>query len=88
MEIGCFLRESPLLITVEGLQFMLAHPRVKVMLLMLVYMVSPVDLLPEVLLGPLGLLDDSLVMISFASQFSGLLVNFVGQEALREQHQN
>jgi uncharacterized membrane protein YkvA (DUF1232 family) len=51
------------------------------------YIASPLDILPEALLGPIGLLDDTLVMANLAQQFSGLLVNFVGQEGNREGNQ-
>jgi uncharacterized membrane protein YkvA (DUF1232 family) len=55
---------------------------------MFVYIVSPLDILPEALLGPIGLLDDSLVMVNLVQQFSGLLVNFVGEEFIRVGNQN
>lgn len=51
--------------------------------MMVLYTLSPIDVLPEALLGPIGLLDDSVVMMNIVRQFGGLLVNFVGQEAQR-----
>lgn len=51
--------------------------------MMVIYTLSPVDILPEAILGPIGLVDDSLVMMNIVRQFSGLLVNFVGQEGQR-----
>lgn len=51
---------------------------------MIIYTLSPIDLLPEALFGPLGLLDDSVVAVGLLNQVSGLLVNFVRQEAARE----
>ena len=47
---------------------------------MLIYTISPIDILPEAILGPIGLLDDSVVMMNIVRQFSGLLINFVGEE--------
>jgi uncharacterized membrane protein YkvA (DUF1232 family) len=75
------------LLTGEGLRYMLTNPRVKVILIMLLYVVSPIDLLPEALLGPVGLLDDSMVVVNLVRQLSGLLVNFVGEEAVRDGEQ-
>jgi uncharacterized membrane protein YkvA (DUF1232 family) len=45
------------------------------------------DILPEALLGPIGFFDDTLVMANLVQQLSGLLVNFVGQEMMREGNQ-
>jgi uncharacterized membrane protein YkvA (DUF1232 family) len=63
---------------------MLTNPRIKFILMMLIYTLSPVDLLPEALLGPIGLIDDSVVMMNIVRQFSGLLINFVGEEGVRD----
>ncbi len=38
------------------------HP-VLLLLVVIVYFVSPLDVLPEALLGPVGLIDDILVLI-------------------------
>ena len=63
---------------------MLTNIRMKFILMMLIYKLSPVDLLPEALLGPIGLIDDSVVMMNIVRQFSGLLINFVGEEGVRD----
>ena len=59
----------------------------KFILMMLIYTLSPVDLLPEALLGPIGLIDDSVVMMNIVRQFSGLLINFVGEEGVRDRRE-
>lgn len=51
---------------------------------MILYTLSPIDILPEAFLGPIGLLDDSFVLANIVRQFSGLMVNFVGEEGMRE----
>ena len=51
---------------------------------MVIYALSPVDFLPELALGPLGLLDDSLVMAGMVRQVSSILYGFVREEARRE----
>jgi uncharacterized membrane protein YkvA (DUF1232 family) len=66
---------------------MLTNPRIKFILMMLIYTLSPVDLLPEALLGPIGLIDDSVVMMNIVRQFSGLLINFVGEEGVRDRRE-
>ncbi len=43
-------------------RWMVSHPRWSI-LLVLVYFFCPVDVLPEALVGPLGYLDDFLVML-------------------------
>jgi uncharacterized membrane protein YkvA (DUF1232 family) len=54
---------------------------------MVMYIVSPLDIFPEALLGPIGILDDSLVMANLAQQFTGLIVNFLGQEGRERQRE-
>ena len=44
-------------------------------LLALLYCVSPVDLLPEIFLGPIGLIDDAIV---FLVGVAPLLASFIG----------
>lgn len=72
-----------MLISQDGIRFLLSNPRVKIILFMVIYTLSPFDLLPEVILGPLGLADDSLVFINILRQVSGLLINFTGDERNR-----
>lgn len=52
---------------------------------MIIYTLSPIDILPEAILGPIGLIDDSAVMMGIVRQFSGLLINFISQEGQRNQ---
>ena len=42
--------------------------------MMIVYTLSPFDLLPEAILGPIGLIDDSAVLMNIVRQFGGLIV--------------
>ena len=46
-------------------------------LLALLYIVSPVDLLPEVILGPIGLIDDAIV---FLIGVAPLFASFIGEQ--------
>jgi uncharacterized membrane protein YkvA (DUF1232 family) len=39
----------------------------------LVYLLSPIDLLPEVLLGPFGLIDDAVIITVLATELTGIL---------------
>ncbi len=47
---------------------------------MIIYTLSPIDLLPEAFLGPVGLIDDSIVTLNILRQVSSLLIDFVRQE--------
>ena len=67
-----------MLLSQDGIRYLLTNSRVKIILLMVIYTLSPFDILPEMILGPLGLADDSLVLMGMLRQVSGLLVNFVG----------
>ena len=62
---------------------MLENPRIKNILLLLIYTLSPVDLLPEMILGPLGLVDDTFVSLELLRQFSNLWIDFVRDESNR-----
>ena len=73
-----------MLLSQDGIRYLLTNSRVKIILLMVIYTLSPFDVLPEVILGPLGLADDSLVLMGMLRQVSGLLINFVGEERVRE----
>jgi uncharacterized membrane protein YkvA (DUF1232 family) len=53
------------------------NPRVKVILIMLIYTFSPIDILPEAFLGPIGLLDDSFVILNIFREVSGLMIDFM-----------
>ena len=72
-----------MLLSQDGIRYLLTDPRIKFLLMMIVYTLSPFDLIPEALLGPIGLLDDSLVFANIIRQVSGIIINFVGQEAGR-----
>jgi uncharacterized membrane protein YkvA (DUF1232 family) len=39
----------------------------------LVYLLSPIDLLPEALLGPLGLVDDMVIVTVLATELASIL---------------
>jgi uncharacterized membrane protein YkvA (DUF1232 family) len=39
----------------------------------LVYLLSPIDLLPEIPLGPLGLIDDAVIITLLATELAGVL---------------
>lgn len=47
---------------------------------MAVYTLSPIDLLPEIVLGPLGLIDDFAVALNIVRQASGLIQDFMREE--------
>lgn len=83
-EIGSLIREAPRLLSFEGLTYLMNNPRVKTIVLLLLYTLSPFDILPEAILGPIGLLDDSVALMAIVRNFTGILVNFVGEEAVRE----
>ena len=78
------VKHAPMLLSQDGIRYLLTNSRVKIILLMVIYTLSPFDVLPEVILGPLGLADDSLVLMGMLRQVSGLLINFVGEERVRE----
>lgn len=50
---------------------------------MLVYILSPFDLLPESLLGPFGLFDDGFMMLNLFKEVSGLIMEFNREESMR-----
>lgn len=58
--------------------------RAAAIVLGLVYVVSPVDLLPEVLLGPLGLADDALVAAWLAGTVLHEVDRFLDWERARD----
>ncbi len=61
----------------------MTNPRVKVILVMLIYTFSPFDLLPEAFLGPFGLLDDGFVVLNIFKEVSGLMIAFMQEETRR-----
>ena len=74
-----------MLLTQDGIRYLMTNPRVKFVLMMIIYTLSPFDLLPEAVLGPIGLLDDSVVFANIIRQFSGMVVNFAAEEFQRNQ---
>jgi uncharacterized membrane protein YkvA (DUF1232 family) len=48
-------------------------------LLLAIYVLSPFDILPEGILGPIGLFDDGIVMAGLLRQVSAVLYGFVRQ---------
>ena len=77
------IRHLPILLSSEGLQYIVDSQRVKAILLMAIYMLSPVDILPEALLGPIGLVDDGAVLMTFLRELTMLLIGFVRDEGHR-----
>lgn len=62
------------LFSAEGIKFMLENPRIKNILLLGIYTLSPIDLMPEMILGPLGLADDTFVIMEILRQLSNLWI--------------
>jgi uncharacterized membrane protein YkvA (DUF1232 family) len=82
------VREVSRLASFGGFMYMFASPRIKIMVAMLLYIILPFDILPEAFLGPIGFLDDSVVLFIFIRQLFGLLVNFMQEEIVREGNKN
>ncbi len=83
-EFGNTLKNLPILFTSSGLQYLLGDSRLKYVILYAIYTFSPIDLLPEAFLGPIGLLDDGMVVAGMIRQISSILYGFVREEALRQ----
>ncbi len=66
---------------------MLENPRIKNILMLTIYTLSPIDLMPEMILGPLGLADDTFVSMEILRQLSNLWIEFVRDEARRDRIQ-
>lgn len=77
------VRNAPSLLSSDGVRFLLTNPRVKVILVMLIYALSPFDILPEAFLGPFGLLDDSFVVLNIFREVSGLMIAYTQEETRR-----
>jgi len=52
-------------------------------ILLAIYTLSPFDVLPEAVLGPLGLLDDGIAVAALLRQISTLLYGYMRSEAGR-----
>ncbi len=63
-----------ILFSAEGIKFMLENTRIKNILMLIIYTLSPIDLMPEMILGPLGLADDTFVSMEILRQLSNLLI--------------
>ena len=66
--------------TVAGSYRQMSRGRLALMVLALAYLVSPVDLVPELFLGPIGLVDDGLVALWVAGALINETERFVGWE--------
>jgi uncharacterized membrane protein YkvA (DUF1232 family) len=47
--------------------------RIVVIFATILYLASPIDILPEFLLGPIGFIDDTLLIIMFFAEISALV---------------
>ena len=50
---------------------------------MILYALAPIDFIPELFLGPFGLIDDAIAGMTIVRNMSLLLINFVREERLR-----
>ena len=77
----------------EGIAALYQGGRLKTIIFSLIYMASPIDILPEALLGPLGLIDDSLVGMNLVRTLGNYYLEYVRSRdeaelrRFREQHQ-
>jgi len=51
--------------------------RLKYIILLAIYALSPFDILPEGLLGPLGLLDDGIAVAGIVRQVTAVLYGYI-----------
>ena len=82
-EFGNTLRNIPLLLSANGLTYLLGDSRLKYIILLAIYAISPFDILPEAILGPVGLIDDGIVIAGIIRQISSVLYGFVREEIRR-----
>jgi uncharacterized membrane protein YkvA (DUF1232 family) len=66
--------------TLSGRYKMLSRGRLALFVLAIAYLLSPVDLVPELFLGPIGLLDDGAVALWLAGTLLSETERFVGWE--------
>ena len=83
LEFGNTLRHIPLLFSENGIRFILTDARFKYVILLIIYALSPFDLLPEAVLGPFGLIDDGVAIAGLLRQVSVLLYSFIREESRR-----
>lgn len=55
---------------------------------MLIYTLSPIDILPEGLLGPFGLFDDAFVTMNIVREIAGLMISFNQEQSARNRARN
>ena len=84
MEFGSTMRNVPMLFSANGLNYVLSDSRLKYLILLAIYTLSPFDLLPEAIIGPIGLLDDSVAVAGMIRQISSILYGFMREEVRRE----
>ena len=61
----------------EGIATLYQNGRLKTIIFSLLYMMSPFDLLPEAILGPFGLIDDSLVGMNMVRTLTNYFIEYV-----------
>ena len=54
--------------------------------MLIAYTLSPIDFLPEMLLGPIGLIDDGMATLAIVRGFANLMVDFIRSEDARHEH--
>ena len=67
----------------RGLTHILGDVSFLYLVIFAIYTISPFDFLPEALLGPVGLLDDGVVIAGMIRQVSLILYGFVRDERRR-----
>jgi uncharacterized membrane protein YkvA (DUF1232 family) len=72
-----------MLLTENGLRFILTDHRFRYIILLAIYALSPFDALPEGILGPFGLLDDGIAVAGLLRQVSVLLYSYIREESNR-----
>ncbi len=77
LEFTNIARHIPLLFSASGIRFLLTDPRVKYVILLALYALSPFDLVPEAFFGPLGLIDDGMAFAGILTQLTALLYSFM-----------
>lgn len=61
----------------NGLRYLLSDQRLKYILLLAIYALSPIDILPEAILGPLGLIDDGIAVSGLIRMVSTVLYGYL-----------
>ena len=66
-----------LLFTAEGIALLCRLHILLLLLLSVLYLLSPLDLIPEAVFGALGLLDDLIILVAVATYASQLYRNYI-----------